>query len=153
MQRRMAEQVACQAVARDFYREPSQRYLFPEVALDDSLLDEQGLVDDSVQPRVAANLQHLFWTLFGQRVAADDAELLEVQDLIIAVQQTGRQLAENSNNSAYRRLHFACDLDRDPETGESLPTEQRIRDDGSQMLKAWQAVLVLMLSDYRFLYE
>ena len=153
MQRRMAEQVACQAVARDFYREPSERYLFPEVALDDSLLDEQGLVDGAVQPRVAANLQHLFWTLFGQRVAADDVELLEVQDLIIAVQQTGRQLAENSNNSAYRRLHFACDLDRDPETGEGLPTEQRIRDDDSQMLKAWQAVLVLMLSDYRFLYE
>lgn len=153
MQKRMAEQVACEAVARDFFRPEAQRFLFPQVSVSDSLLDDSDQFDAEVQSRVTANLQHLIWSLWGQQLDASDAEVSELLEFLASVQRTARSLAANSNNSAYRRLHFACDLDRHPDTGEPLPEEQRIRNDDSQMLKAWQALLVLMISDYRYLYE
>jgi hypothetical protein len=40
-----------------------------------------------------------------------------------------------------------------PETGDVLPTEQRIRLDEEYLIRAWIGVLNYLLADYRFVYE
>lgn len=149
-QRRMASQMACQAVAQDFFKFPTDRSLFPFIQPDESLLDENGEIDEAVNANVIANLRHLHWTLLGEEVAADDAEIIDLRNLIVSMQQRGRELIGEGGS---RRLHFACDLTRHPTTGETLPAEEQIRDDDSYMLRSWQGILVYYLNDYRFVFE
>ncbi len=152
-QKRMASQMACEAVARDFFLFPNERALFPYMHPDDSLLDNNGNIDPDVNTLVISNLQHLHWALLGVDARADDPEILELRNLMAAIQARGLELIDEGGHYLRGRLHFACDLTNDPETGEALPDEERIVEDANYMLRTWQALLVYYLSDYRFVYE
>ena len=92
------------------------------------------------------NLVYLFWRLLGQRLEAHDLDIQQALNLMVTVQSRGRdQFGE--------RLNYNCDLTNDPETGESLPSERKITDDAGYVLRTWQAALVYLLTDYRFVYE
>ena len=51
------------------------------------------------------------------------------------------------------QLPFSCQVDFDPDTGETLADEDMIVDDAGYTVRAWMAVVTYLLSDYRFLYE
>lgn len=146
LQQRMAYEMACAVTARDFFHPRDVRRLFRFVERDDSLLDDSGAVDPVVRANVEQTLQHLFWSLLGLRLEAADREIQRVLNLMIEVQSLGRADYDD-------RINYSCDLTRHPETGEDLPGEQKITHDATYMLRTWQAVLVYLLTDYRFVYE
>ncbi|MEN8821723.1 MAG: DUF1592 domain-containing protein [Abyssibacter sp.] len=146
LQQRMAHEMACAVTARDFFHPRDVRRLFRFVERDDSLLDDSGAVDPVVRAHVEQTLQHLFWSLLGLRLDAADREIQRVLNLMIEVQSLGRADYDD-------RINYSCDLTRHPETGEDLPGEQKITHDATYMLRTWQAVLVYLLTDYRFVYE
>ena len=42
---------------------------------------------------------------------------------------------------------------QDPTTNTDLPAERQIKTDDAYTIRAWQAVIIYLLSDYKFLYE
>ena len=67
-------------------------------------------------------------------------------NLMVEVQSLGRSEYDD-------RINYSCDLTRHPDTGEDLPSEDKITRDPTYMLRTWQAALVYLLTDYRFVYE
>ena len=146
LQQRMAHEMACAVTARDFFRAREQRRLFLHVDHEDSLIDEAGSIDPMVRPRVEQTLQHLFWSLLGLQLDPGDQEIQRVMNLMVEVQSLGRSEYDD-------RINYSCDLTRHPDTGEDLPSEDKITRDPTYMLRTWQAALVYLLTDYRFVYE
>ena len=145
-QARMAHEMACIVTARDFFRPQSERLLFPLVGQTQRLLTDDGDIDPVARTAYEQNLVYLFWRLLGQRLEAHDLDIQQALNLMVTVQSRGRdQFGE--------RLNYNCDLTNDPETGESLPSERKITDDAGYVLRTWQAALVYLLTDYRFVYE
>ncbi|MBV1872455.1 MAG: DUF1588 domain-containing protein [Gammaproteobacteria bacterium] len=142
VQDRMAAEMACKVVARDFFKPASNRLLFPYVSIDTT--DEAA---------VRSNIQHLFWNFYGEDFATSGTEINEIYQLFTAVRSMGLQSIVVDDSWENNRLSWNCQLRNDPETGESLDSNDRIELDEDYVLRSWQAVLNVMLSDYQFLYE
>lgn len=80
------------------------------------------------------------------------AEVSQTYDLFVDIWNRGQGLVE-SDYYGNRNLRWNCSLRNHPETGESLPEDQRIRRDDNYVIRSWMGVLTYMLADYRFLYE
>lgn len=144
---RMALEMSCRMTAWDFAQPAAERRLF--VGGDaEAPLDAETPLDD---PAVVAALRHLHERFLGERLAADDPEIAESHALLQAVQA---DLAEQiTRGSLPTELPPPCRAERHFATGEELPAARHITDDASGNLRAWQALLVYLMSDHRFLFE
>ncbi|MEC9440127.1 MAG: hypothetical protein VYE40_03380 [Myxococcota bacterium] len=151
VQWRMANEMACRTTAKDFLRGKEDRFYFRFVETNFVPEDANGFLIQEAETAIKQNIQYLHWHMLGERVTLDDAELERTYNLWYDTWKEGQQLLAEEEIS--RDLMGRCRADRDPETGEDLPDNERIRRDDLYTIRAWQAVITYMLADYHFLYE
>ncbi len=148
---RMASEVACQATAFDFTRAPSERRLFPGVEIDTAPIDAEGAPDPEGAAAVRAAIVRLHAHVLGETLSANDPEIEATYQLFLETMREGRARISASEES--RSLIYSCRGRVDRWTGVELPEAERIERDPDYVIRSWQAVMVYLLSDYRFIYE
>ena len=139
---RMAVEVSCSATAFDFTRAPDQRLLFPLV--------DKADTPDTADAKIRANIQHLHARLLGEQLADDDPELERTYTLFLDTWTAGQQnLVDDTESTSLG----SCGATKDPNTGAALPDADKLTTDDLYTIRAWQAVVAYLLSDYTFLYE
>jgi hypothetical protein len=147
---RMGNELACAATAWDFSRPAGQRLLFPHVELDDMPGSDGG------REAIEANIAYLHRHLLDERVDPDDPEVRHTYELFEAVHADGWAVLHPAGGGSpiYPvALPDPCQATVDRVTGAPIPAPQQLLDDPDFTVRAWQAVLAYLLSDYRFLYE
>lgn len=145
---RMANEVACAAVPRDFFLPQARRVLFPKSNIADIPETSDGASVPAHQTAIRANIAYLHQRLLGED---SDTEVQHTVDLFNAVWREGFDgVAADTIDS---NLPGACRFQNDPDTGEALPADQRIVQDNNYMIRAWMAVITYLLADYRFLHD
>lgn len=139
---RMAVEVACTATAFDFSKPPEERLLFPLVdVVDTQLFNETA---------IRRNIVHLLDRVLGVTAHEDDDEVDAAYEVFSGTWEQGQlNLADASEGAGLG----ACQALKDPTTGTDLPPERQLKTDELYTIRAWQAVIIYLLSDYRFLYE
>ncbi len=144
VQQRMANEMACRATALDFASPRIERRLFPDVEIEDA-------ASPAALERVRDNAVHLHAFVLGEDLDRHDAEIDRTVALFV---DTYRELAAAGDPA----LPSACQARRDYRSAHGaraadLPADRRITSDPHFTIRAWQAVILYMLSDYAFLYE
>ncbi|MAM88500.1 MAG: hypothetical protein CME36_14445 [unclassified Hahellaceae] len=154
VQERMASEVACQSIGRDFYRAQQDRFLFPLVTKDQAPVDKNGNSDSAGEAAIRANLVHLHWKLYGDTVSSNSPEVNETYAVFLRAFQSGNDLiAADPKNWSLKRLYSSCAIQKDPITDATLADADKIYLDERYVMRSWQTVLNYMFSDYQFLYE
>ncbi|MBZ5708514.1 DUF1588 domain-containing protein [Nannocystis pusilla] len=139
---RMAAEVSCNATAFDFSKPADARLLFPLV--------EPADTPDFKAAEIKANIQYLHERILGEVLASDDPELERTYELYREVWLAGAQnIADDLEGTGLG----PCGATKDPNTGVALPDEQKLTQDELYTIRAWQAVVAYLLSDFAFLYE
>lgn len=157
MQLRMANELACYAVSRDFWTPQQQRRLFLFVDKESTPYDEVGNIDESVMQRIRQNIQYLHTFLLSEGLAFNSVEFKATEQLFMNTLNRGRQLILNSGGDRSDvNLPDYCDVTIDFKgvnlrdvDGEDL----RLYQDRQYVIRAWMAVVAYLLSDYKFLYS
>jgi hypothetical protein len=139
---RMSAEVSCSATAFDFSKAPEERLLFPLV--------EPGDTPDFAAPSIRANIKHLHWRLLGEELADDSPELERTYQLF---RETWLAGAQNLADAVESNNLSPCAATKDPNTNTALPDELKLTTDPLYTIRAWQAVVAYLLSDFSFLYE
>jgi mono/diheme cytochrome c family protein len=142
VQERMANELACYAVANDFLAQADERLLFPLVEADMQPLGSSN------QSAIRDNIRHLHEHLLGESLSLDAAEIDSSYALFEDVWSNGKAAIGSTESE---QLPPLCRRTRDLISGELLA--QPISDDPDYVLRAWMAVTAYLLSDYRFVYE
>jgi len=148
IQMRMALQMSCYPVTRDFFFEEDKRKLFPYVTT---------TLEPNTELFIAAikkNIQYLHKHILGEELADGDVELEKTYQLFLDTYNEGNTRILNGNESEV--LMDECDLHYDPVTGEGLWTDrpyERIDSDPHYVIRSWQVVIAYLLSDFKFVYE
>lgn len=127
IQDRLAYQISCEVTAADFAKAPASRALFPQVAIADT---PPGATEN-----IRNNIQYLHKRILGEELALDDPQITRAFDLFVAarsVSTTGALVSECAGG---------------------LAAQDPIRVDANGTVRAWQAVLAYLLSDFRFYFE
>lgn len=169
IQNRMSVEMACRGVPYDFTWHSSKRNLFPFVETDTAPLADNGdPIPDSIES-IKRNIQHLHWTLLGERLNSGDPELEASYQLFLQVYNQGQIMLASPNDFEPYPVSLSCqarrDFREDGRTGNSIvdtsedsavAIEDRrtlIRSDDNYVIRSWIAVVTYLLSDYRFVYE
>lgn len=157
MQLRMANEIACYAVSRDFWNPQEKRRLFLFVNKESTPYNEIGGIDESVMESIRQNIQYLHTYLLGEGLALDSVEFKATEQLFMNTLNRGRQLIINSGGDRSDvNLPDYCDVTIDFQ-GESLRDvngeDLRLYEDRQYVIRAWMAVLAYLLSDYKFVYS
>ena len=149
IQYRMANEIACRTVARDFVDIPEKRRYFPHVEPGFVPKTAEGFAIAEAETAIKKNIKYLHWHILGENLTDDDPELQRTYDLFVETWEEGS--AKIATEEVGTGLG-ACDADTD-QYGVDLPEEQRITEDADYSIRAWMAVITYLLSDYKFLYE
>jgi len=157
MQLRMANELACYAVPRDFWLPQAQRKLFLFVDHEMSPYDEAGALDESVMTRVSQNIQFLHVYLLGEELPLRAEELMITEQLFMNSLNRGRQiiLASGGKRSDIT-LPSDCDVTKDfngVQLYEKNVRDDRLAQDHQYVIRAWMAVVAYLLADFKFLYS
>lgn len=147
---RMAVQVACRHVPRDFVLAAEQRTLFPHVEMSFVPETPEGFDIPQAQEAIRANLVHLHAQLLGETLEPTDPEITASYNLFYDTWQEG--VAGINADEIGTGLPWQCIANRDWWTNENLG-DREVRNDGHYTARAWMAVLTYLLTDYHFLYE
>lgn len=143
--KRMANEVACSAVAYDFSKPAVERMLFPYVDQDDG----PGIGSSDAEESIRDNIVYLHWHLLGESLTPDDPEIDRTYDLWMNVFDEGVRGLEAGEYQA--NLPGPCQATVDPWTQE--PVEFPVTGDESFTIRSWIAVTSYLLTDYKFLHE
>ena len=99
---------------------------------------------------ICNNLVYLHDRILGDTVGPNDAAVNASYKLFADTYAAGLQamLDKTETNSL-----GSCQATKDPTTNTDLPVERQIKTDDTYVIRAWQAVVIYLLSDYKFLYE
>jgi hypothetical protein len=142
---RMALEVACEASARDFDKPAAQRLLFPLV---EKTLLPSGDINAPQQAPIVENIRYLHRWLLGERLAANDPEIVATYELLVRARTDG--LADINGGRATASLGRPCASDMDLATGNLVSGTTQ---DATYSIRAWQTVIAYMLMDYTFIFE
>lgn len=148
---RMANEVACRAVSRDFVRNPEQRLLFPMTERGYVPQDENGFEITEAVGHIKTNIRHLHRQILGEFLPANDPEIERTYQLFLETWLEGKVGLMQEIYS--QDLPSECRTTINPDTGEELNNNQRITRDSNYTVRAWMSVVTYMLSDVSFLYE
>jgi hypothetical protein len=156
---RMAHEMSCIAVPRDFWMPKEQRILFKEV---DATFEPQDANKFDIEPAVAAikaNIVHLHKQILGETLDVNDPEIERTYQLFLQTYREGKDgMAAAQKDEALKDkynewLPWACHVNQDYWTRTDLPEEERLRQDPNYVIRSWMTVVTYLLSDYKFLYE
>jgi hypothetical protein len=156
---RMANDMACLAVPRDFQRPIDERVLFPEAEVDGQKYDLLSLAPETdagvtVEPVVVAikqNIAHLHKRLLGETLEANSPEVEATYKLFLDIWRDGKKEMTKDMEPLSKDLPSRCRVTT--LKGQDLPEDDQIVADEDYVVRAWMAVTTYLLSDYRFLYE
>lgn len=144
IQYRMANEMACRTVARDFTQPAEKRRYFPFVEPDFAPLNNNFAVPEA-EAAIKKDIKYLHWHILGESLEPGDAQLEATYQLFL---DTWKELQATGED----RLPDSCRATTDF-NGNDLPEEMRIENDPNYTIRAWMAVVTYMLADYKFLYE
>lgn len=153
---RMANEMACIAVPRDFSLPAEERLLFPFV---ETTFEPRDANDFEVVPAVDAikrNIQYLHKRVLGERLELDDPEIERTYKLFLGTWEEGKagmKKAEGEEGRLSTSLPGACQVQNDYWTREALPDDQKLTKDPNYTVRAWMSVMTYLLSDFRFLHQ
>ena len=152
---RMANEMSCAAVPRDFTKAPASRLLFPYVELGFLPEDANGFEVPRAIEAIKENIRHLHWHVLGQVMAPGDPEIDRTYSLFYDTWKEGRDLLRLpvEEGGVNATLAYPCRAESDWWSGEAVPAERQVKTDGDYTVRAWMAVVTYLLSDYDFLYE
>jgi hypothetical protein len=152
---RMANQMACWVVPRDFRVPAEQRALFPDVDVLTVPEDPTGAEVPASVALIKQNIKHLHERILGETLEDGDPELDRTYELFLATFHEGiAGMADPAQQAVYSdKLPDACRVYRDFWTDTPLVREQWIESDPAYAMRSWMSVVAYMLSDYDFLYE
>ena len=157
MQLRMANELACYAVPRDFWLPEAQRKLFLFVDHEMSPYDEVGALNDSVMTKVRQNIQFLHMFLLGEELPLGSEELVITEQLFMNSLNRGRQIIlANGGEWSDITLPSDCDVTKDfngVQLYEKDVRDDRLIQDRQYVIRAWMAVVAYLLADFKFLYS
>ncbi len=139
---RMALEVACTATAFDFTKPAEQRLLFPLV--------DKTTTPDLDEDAIRNNIVYLHDRILGEVVGPNDPSVNASYKLFADTHAQGLQAIVDETESTSLG---SCQAIKDPTTNTDLPAELQIKTDDAYAIRAWQAVVIYLLSDYTFLYE
>ncbi|QSZ41640.1 hypothetical protein GJV85_05810 [Sulfurimonas aquatica] len=148
VQMRMALQMSCYPVARDFFFPADKRKLFPYVS---TTLEPEN---EFFIAAIKKNIQYLHKHILGEELADSDEELEKTYQLFLDTYNDGKLRILNSSES--KQLMDECDVHYDPVTREGLWTDrpdERVYRDPNYIIRSWQVVVAYLLSDFKFVYE
>ena len=151
IQLRMANEMACYSVARDFARAPTDRLLFPHVELNYTPEDDNGFPIPQAEDTIRKNIRYLHYRILGEVLTPGHSQEDASFELFLAAWRDGYQ--EIANGQASVDLPGGCRATFDYDTNEELPEELRIERDRRFTVRAWMAVVTYLLADWRFLYH
>jgi hypothetical protein len=135
---RMANEISCQVTAYDFVSAKAQRRLFTLVEKD------QAPTPDAVDA-IKQNIQHLHELILGEHLELGDAEISRTYQIFFDSWKEYDAASGDDN--------LVCAARNDPVTGANLPANQQINTDKSGVIRAWQAVVAYLVSDWKFLHQ
>ena len=138
----MALGASCESVTRDFDKPVANRKLFPHVA---PSLVPNGNAASPEQAPIIDNIRYLHEMILGERLAANDPEILATYQLLVDAHNDGVAA------SVPAALERPCANDMNLATGEIV--NGGTTEDPQYVIRAWQAVVAYMLMDYRFVFE
>jgi hypothetical protein len=151
VQERMANDLPCQSVARDFTIPKSNRYLFPYVEVTTEPVDGDGFEIPENVDAIRENIRYLHWHVLGERLAKSDEAIEISYQLFLDTLQEGQEGLDSNELSA--NLPNSCRASVDWTTQMTLDDATKITTDESYIVRAWMSVLSYLLYDYRFLYQ
>ncbi len=147
---RMANEMSCRVVPREFTKAAADRKLFPAVEMTYEPADANGFEIAGAVQAIKENIVHLHWHILGERLTVDDPEVERTYQLFLQTWQEG--VEKRANDEVSRDLDYGCRATTD-EYGDDLPEEQQVWRDDRYTVRAWMAVMSYLLSDWRFLHE
>ncbi|MDF1880402.1 hypothetical protein JHD50_03635 [Sulfurimonas sp. MAG313] len=150
IQMRMAVEMSCYPVSLDFYKQSSDRKLFPFV---DKKMTPIG---DANVTMIKNNIVYLYQHILGEKVNVNSSDVQRAYNLFYETYQAGIIGMEADDFS--NRLNGGCAVTRDPVTNQNLWDRDRRENDlvyydGAYVIRSWAAVITYMLSDFKFLYQ
>ena len=91
MQIRMANELACYAVPRDFWQPAEQRRLFLFVDKETNPYDDSGTLDQGAVNLIRENIRFLHEYLLGEQLSVNSSEVQITLDLFMTALNRGRQ--------------------------------------------------------------
>lgn len=147
VQKRMASELSCQVVPADFVRAKESRLLFPHVEIG------QLPSNPAYEQDIKNNIVYLHERLLGETLAVDDAKIQESYQFLSEINFLGLADIAEDNSWQNTNLDWACAARVHPDTGEDLAEADRISADGQYIIRSWMALVNVLLSDPKFLYE
>lgn len=135
---RMANEVSCQVTAFDFTRARDQRRLFPMVDKDQAPAPDSAIA-------IKENIKHLHELILGEHLAIGDPEISRTYQLFFD--------SYNEYDAVTGDDNLVCAGRSDPVTGTALPANLQINTDKKGTIRAWQAVVTYLVSDWKFLHQ
>lgn len=148
---RMANEMSCWSVARDFVLEKDKRLLFPHVQRSFVPKDENGFTVPAAEEAIKKNLVHLHKHLLGVELGTNDPEIERSYKLFVDVWSDGNKKVKNKEYP--RDLTYTCRSQRDFWTNKEHPKDRQVYSDADYTVRSWIAVMNYLLTDYRFLHE
>jgi len=146
IQMRMAVQMGCFPVTRDFFFPLKDRKLFPYV-----LKTQEPITEGSISD-IKKNIQYLHKHLLGEELTINDSEIEATYKIFYDTYLEGKERVFNGDES--RNLLDECRMYYDPVSFERFPNRQNdIVNDDNYVIRSWSAVITYLLSDFKFLYE
>lgn len=150
--KRMANHMACVSVPQDFGKVAAERKLFPLVEPGFQPEDGNGFEIQASANAIRSNIQYLMQRLWGEYRDIGDPEIDRMFGLYVEVWKDGQAgLRVPEGEEGGYGTGVPCGTEVDSITGE--PLANPITDDPNYTVRAWQAVITYMLSDFRFLTE
>jgi hypothetical protein len=170
----ITNKMACRVTAYDFTKAPAERTLFKfvePITVPFSPRTDVGIPLVAVpenETKIRQNLVHLYWRVLGERVEANSDEVNRAYNLFTnvwkGIEDNSLKLKDKGGDYGFADNECRGATDwakvKAPADGnvygygfDAIPAEKQINQDKNFTIRAWQAVLTYMLSDYRFLHE
>lgn len=149
IQYRMANDMSCRTVARDFTQPPEKRRYFPFTEVGFVPKDDNGFAVAAADAAIKKNIQYLHWHILGERLEDGHPELDRTYNLFVETWEEGsaKVVSEEVSGSL-----GSCAATTDI-YGNDLSEEERLERDENYAVRSWMAVVTYLLADYNFLYE
>jgi hypothetical protein len=152
---RMANEMACRVVPREFWKSAAERNLFKDVELTFQPEDQNGFPVEPAVKAIKKNIQYLHERILGEKLPEGHPELERTYQLFLETYREGvKGMSDPAQKANYpEALDYACQVQNDFWTRAELPDEDKLTQDPNYVIRSWMAVTTYLLSDYAFIYE
>ncbi|AKT39849.1 DUF1588 domain-containing protein [Chondromyces crocatus] len=153
---RMANEMSCRAVPRDFSIPQEERLLFPYVDVTFEPKDRNGFDVEPAIEAIKKNIQYLHKRVLGEVLDLSHPEIERTYQLFLGTWQegtAGMAKPEGDPDRIPRDLPGQCHVRDEFWSAKPLPEAMHVAGDETYTVRAWMSVMTYLLSDYRFLYQ